>query len=138
MKITVRHDCNEVMPFANSSDGYFELVSETTYNGQPYKIAVDGCDGRLKLEIRPSYVDSKISTVTIVFIAITIIVAIIVCVLLAIRIASCIKSRNLRAYVYDNDNDVDDAFGDDGIEFEFGKEINDSTDTDSLIINTDY
>lgn len=138
LNITVWHDCNESAPFADSSRGHIELMSEATYNGQPYKVAVDGCDGKLKFEIRPGYVDGGISTVSIVFIVITIIVAIIVCVLAVVRFVQWIRNRNQRPYANANDEDVNDAFDDDDIEFDFGKEINDSTDRDSLIINSDY
>lgn len=131
LSMLVKYDCNESTVFDNASNGVINFVSPTSYVGQPYKVAVDGCDGKLGFEIRSSSAGFKFTVDEIIFVVIASIILIVLCGMIVV----CVRNRSKRLpFNSDGVSVVSDAFDDDEIEFE----INNSTDKDSLIINTDY
>ena len=134
MTVNVMYDCGSMEKvIGESSEGEAKVASQASYTGQPYKVSVDGCYGRLSFEVGTGSVSAGVIAAFVVLCVLA--VAVVVCgVTLALFIRRKLNSRPAES---NSRNIVDDAF-DDAIEFDMEKEINKNTDKDSLINNTDY
>lgn len=139
VEIVVAYDCSGNTTFANTTSGSLELVSPSTYSGQPYKVAVEGCSGTLSFEIETG---SMYITVVTVLVVIILVICAVLCVMGLWMLFVYISRKVQRRYGDGGSNSVDEvnaAFDDGDIELDVEEEeIDDSTDKDSLIINTDY